>query len=394
MGALLLAALVSQTSGFRILDGAVTLLVSGAIVAYVVFRLLPIQYKSGGVSALLYWNTVASVAILSHGILAGERYLWTLAAKMLVVSVFFTALQGAFHRANPNVVLRKYADIILWLCVLNAAVAVVVAATGAPPLFTRPLGEFQPREYQHYILAATEDGLRFISYFGEPSDFAWIGCSAAFVHLALGKPFRAVIVAICIIASFSGSLLFVYGLLLAYLGGAWLLAMLGAVWLAAQNLDGIFDLASATPVLDSMVIRFFSSDGDLHLSRTDQFAAFFRSFSLLPHPLDEEAVLSAPNGSFLLLLRYGLLYLPLFVWFLLILLAYIRRAWAVNKALAFVLVAFLVCLAVRESPLFNLLFWIPFEAIRRLVNGESPMAVRSTVVEGIAASEGLVQPTA
>jgi hypothetical protein len=59
--------------------------------------------------------------------------------------------------------------------------------------------------------------------------------------------------------------------------------------------------------------------------------------------------------------------------------------------MAFVLVAFTVSFFAHGSPLFNYLFWIPFEAIRRLVDAESPLVDGATGSEG--PERGALGPT-
>jgi len=388
MGALLLAALMTQTASFRLLGGPPTFLAAAAIVAYVLLRQAPIRYRSSPVTTFMFWSTVAAALFFAHGLLGGERYLWTLSARLFFVGVFFLALQGAFEDSDPKAVLRLFASVLFWLCVVNAAVFVVFVATGLPPLFTRVLGELHPRTYQHYILTATEDGLRFISFFDEPSDLAWLGCTAMFILVAQGERRRAAILAVCLLVSLSASLPFVYGMLLVYAGGPWLLVVLGVVALAALNLDSIFAYAASTPILDMLAIRYFTDEGRFRLSRSDHFAEFFDEFALIPHSLDERGVDAALNGSLILLLRYGMVYLPMFIWFWMIVATYLWRTWRANRALAFALATFAVSFMAHESALFNCLFWIPFEAIRRIVDSESPALVPAAVPEGAAGAEG------
>lgn len=366
--ALLLAALICETQGFRLMGIVSSMLLFSLITAAV---LAVADYSSLSFDAamgIVVSNAVFCIYVLVSSILTGNRPLTAVGLRMIAVALYFFAVQISVRSSATDTVLRSFANIMFWFVCLNAAIAIVVWTTGLPPLFQRQAGDLQVRIYHHYLFTTSEENnLRFISFFDEPSDTVWLATAALFLQLYLGARRRAAIMAASLVVTISGSLVFAY-LLMAICVAPFLstACILSAGYFACRYLRSIYAVMFSVPALSLLALRFFGQSGSLELSRTSQFQGFISAFHFFPSPISGADLFSAPNGSFVLLLRYGIFYVPLFGFTLALLMTYAYRGFTRSKYLGCFYTCFLVLFFVRESPLFSPLFWVTSAAVLQL----------------------------
>ncbi len=366
---LLVGALAAQTQGFRALGPELGLLIELSVAVAVFVKLQVRDIRTGPAFFLVAANGIFCVLALSHSLISGDRYITAMCIKQLVCALFFLAAHHVTSSADDaKLAIRRFADLFFWLLICNLVVALLVWTINLPPLFTRGLGQIQPRVYSNYIIAASEDNFRFISFFDEPSDFVWLSTSAVILQLYLRRKGRALFMSVAMAASVSGSLPVAYIVLISAVSSWWVFpALAGTAYYLSTKVDQIFELTQRTAGLDRLASRYFTPEGAVAVSRSDQFYDYMAALHFWPTAIVGDDILTPVNGSYLFLLRYGIVYAPIFFATLLLLSWSAFRGFLTHRLLGFFFVCQMLMFISRETPINSPLIWIPWLAVTSLL---------------------------
>ena len=275
--------------------------------------------------------------------------------------------------------IKYYSFILFSLAFLNILMFIQINYSNSQPFFLIELGTTQPRLYEHFLtgVLAKGDSSRYISYFGEPSDFLWIMASGVFILLNYNYFFMASIIIFSIILSGSGSIAIFIPFLFVY---CILKKDFRAFWVCVISLLVVYFISEGT--IYSIVSRYYDiNTHKISIGRFDKLAAenlseansFVNSFSykkntlvdffnlILPIKISSNNLINYINNFFYIIFRIRIFALPfilasLFLFYLQFKNLLISR----NIDFIFSLSCFILLLFCREAFCFILIFWYLF----------------------------------
>ncbi len=275
--------------------------------------------------------------------------------------------------------IKYYSFILFSLAFLNILMFIQINYSNSQPFFLIELGTTQPRLYEHFLtgVLAKGDSSRYISYFGEPSDFLWIMASGVFILLNYNYFFMASIIIFSIILSGSGSIAIFIPFLFVY---CILKKDYRAFWVCVISLLVVYFISEGT--IYRIVSRYYDiNTHKISIGRFDKLAAenlseansFVNSFSykkntlvdffnlILPIKISSNNLINYINNFFYIIFRIRIFALPfilasLFLFYLQFKNLLISR----NIDFIFSLSCFILLLFCREAFCFILIFWYLF----------------------------------
>lgn len=368
-----LLALASQTFFFRLLPAQTAVILSTGI--YVVLVLANLHRVPQAIFfPAVYFQFFFAIGAAILAMLVDDFRILVASLNIFLATAFFFLFSiTCENRAISLFALDVFSESMLWLLVANSVIFLLVQAGHLQPLFVTTYGTLLPRTISHYGLSVSEDDLRFQSFFGEPSDLAWMAAVAGFVFLFRRKRLKAALTFVLAASGLSGSLVIIYGLLLAAgLGMAGILVAAGVVYYVSANSATIFfNLIPNDPAIQVVAQRWFGESGDVKISRSDPMSDFLGALSWFRGAVPDSLVLFGGNSSLLLLMATGIFFAPVLVllFFDLAKLAY--AAWRQNRYGGFAILCFAFLFFARESPFISQIYWFLYLAFAKLSSTDS-----------------------
>lgn len=318
---------------------------------------------------------LTAFALVLIGFIKFDRYSIQ-AAYAFSLPLFYIYLLYAnlLNVKNYDSYIKYFSYFTFLLSLLNIILYVQVVFFNFQPLFSPNYGSLQPRIYDHYLTGVLAEPGRYISYFGEPSDFVWIIASGFFILLKFRLFLMALISLFSIFISGSGSvIIFLFFFML------WILLrrQLDAtrIFLIICVFFLVIYISSKLTII-KMLARFIDpTTHEFHISRFDFLVNHSNELNSGVNYKSQESliskhgnldVLNYTNNFFYSIARLGLFsVLIISSSFLLYYESLKKLIITRNYEFLFSLICFLLLLFVREAFNFMLIFWFIFILISR-----------------------------
>ncbi len=360
---LLLTTFIYHTQGFHTLSQLAT----DSIVAFfvlVIFINEPIKLRvDRKILNIIMVGLVFGLLIFMAGLASVNLYDLRVAYRFIMPALIIWLGYGLLSRNKNPKTLALFGLRIYFICIVSLIVfnllAFFLAFLGFEPLFSRSYGVEQVRTYDNYILASPSESDRFISHFGEPSDFVLVSTSGIMVALYFGMRRVAWLSLFLLTISFSGSLVvawFVYAAALGFILPV-VAVILCTIFIVQIDLQTIIDwsLSQESSGFRKFVQRFVDlQDGNISIGRIVTFDIYFQNLRPFPYVPSSSAVLNyVTNYLYYAFLRLGYLSLLFLVWFVHALVKYLSN---VDHYLKYSLISLLLLSMVREAFATSLFF--------------------------------------
>jgi len=319
---------------------------------------------------------LTAFALALIGVLKFDRYsiqaAYSFSLPLFYIYVLFANLQNI---KNYDSYIKYFSYFTFLLSLLNIILFVQVIFFNFSPLFSLNYGSLQPRIYEHYLTGVLAEPGRYISYFGEPSDFVWIMASGFFILLKFRLFLMALISLFSILISGSGSVfIFIFVFVIWALIRKQFTALIIFVFFFAFSFLLIY-LFSELTIL-KMLARFIDpTTHEFHIARFDFLksriidsisSVNYRDQEPLINKQGNLDVLNYTNNFFYSISRLGFFsVLIISSSFLLYCKSIKKLIISQNYEFLFSLICFLLLLFVREAFNFILIFWFIFTLISR-----------------------------
>lgn len=377
---LLFISFFNITNGFKLLSNLGVEIITTLVLFLVCInskKFLLSNVKSGNILSLYFLSAfVTSIILIFFGIHDTDRHALQVAYFFILTLIFIYLMDINFtDKKNYENFIKYYAYFILVLASLNIITFIQVVFFHLPASFSITLGNIQPRTFEHFLTGVVGESSRYISFFGEPSDFLWISASGLFVLLKYNFYTSACIVIFSMLISGSGSILPAFFLILLYL----------ALYQKNQFFSYLLFI-----VLSIIFIYFFSEvtfikflqrwiDSNNEISGTSKLDHMINGhyasgkgeinslYTFFPHKITDSEGLNYLNNFFYVLGRIGYLSVPFFLTSLLLILLTLRKLLLSSDIeLFFGILCFLLLLVSRAAFHFLPVFWFFFLCVYAL----------------------------
>lgn len=361
-----LATFIYHTQGFHTLSQLVTDII--VIIAFFViffYEDLKLSINQKILNIFLAGFSLGFL-ILLFGLFSTNLYDLKVAYRLVLPAILiWLGYSFLSEQENPKTLalfgLNIYYKFIFVLIAFNAITFIAVTFFGLEPFFSRSYGTQQTTTYFNFILASPSEPDRFISHFGEPSDFALVACSGIMISLHFGLRKLSFLALLLLTVSFSGSLIIVWIIYLFSLGIFLLPVLLSLFSLFLFIQIDIQSLVSWVYQQDSFgVKKFFQrfinlQSNEIQIGRIELMRIYLQNISFLPRITTNNEVFSfLINYSFYAFLRLGyFLSFIFFIWYLKIIYDFIKN---INRYFKLALLSLIILSLVRESFLTSLFF--------------------------------------
>jgi hypothetical protein len=292
----------------------------------------------------------------------------------LPIFYIYLLLANSGHGNNPDKILKYYSIFTFLLSFLNILMFIEVSFLRWHPFFTIELGTIQPRVYAHYLTGVLGEASRYISYFGEPSDFVWIIASGFFILLKYEFYLMAFISLFSIVLSGSGAvpvflLIFIFLTIFQKKLNFFIVLSILVMTLIAAYLTSDGTLAR-------IFFRWFDPDSHQlsvnrinfllsgHISDTNSLS--LPLYQTYPTKIDGPELLNYTNNFFYTIARLGIFSIPIILSSSFLMLKSFKTIMLRKEyELATSLLCFILLLFTRESFNFILVFWFLYIFIQK-----------------------------
>ena len=378
---LLLISFFHITRGFKFLNNLQVEIATifFLLLIFINSNFLKIKYFKFDKALLFYLISICSITLILLFFWISEDDTQCLkAAYFYTLPIFYIylLLANSGHGNNPDKILKFYSTFTALLSFLNILMFIEVYFLRLHPFFTVELGTIQPRVYEHYLTGVLGEASRYISYFGEPSDFVWIIASGFFILLKYEFYLMAFISLFSIIISGSGAvpvflLIFIFWSIFQkklnfFIVLSILVMTLIAVYLTSEaTLTRIF-VRWFDPNSHQLSVNRINFLLSRHISDTNSLS--LPLYQIYPTRIVGPELLNYTNNFFYTVARLGIFSIPIILSssFLMFkcLMSILRRK---EYELATSLLCFILLSFTRESFNFILVFWFLYIFIQKKI---------------------------
>lgn len=319
----------------------------------------------------IFSSFLTAFALALFGFLKFDRFAIQAAYSFSLPILYVYTLHANLNNIkNYDGYIKCFSYFTFLLSLLNLILFAQIVFLNSSPLFSVNLGTLQPRIYDHYLIGVLAEPARYISYFGEPSDFVWIIASGIFVLLKFRHFLMALISIFSIIISGSGSaIIFLFFLFLWVLIRRQLAA--ASMFFLIICIAFLFIYIFSELTIIKMIARFIDpTTHKFHIARFDFILSHINDLNLVTNYNLKEPVINKQGNLDVLNYTNNFFYsinkLGLFSTLIIsssILLIYEKTKKLIitkNYEFLFSLFSFVLLLFVREAFHFILIFWFIF----------------------------------
>lgn len=385
---LLFISFFNITNGFKILGNYLTEIITLLMLILVAINSRNLFLEKirifNPILVYLFSSLITMIILLFLGIYYYDKHALQVAYFFLMILIFiYLMLINLSDNSRYENFLKYYSYFIFILSILNILTFIQIVFMHFLPIFSINLGTVQPRTYEHFITGAMGESSRFISYFGEPSDFLWVSASGLFILLRYNYFFLSYIVFFSILITGSGSIIPAIFLLFLYLGLYKKNKFFNYLLFLLMSLVFIIFFSELT--LIKSIQRWYTPDGTFtflskinHIMKGTYQPADSNHhadlgplnplYTFFPHKISNMEGLNYLNNFFYVIGRLGILSAPFVLSSIaLIVLTLKKFILTSNFELVFSILCFLLLLVSRASFHFLPIFWFLFLCAREIV---------------------------